>query len=114
LAVVTNNDGTAEQQLLDFGVAQIGPGPFADVVVIVDSTVVGFSKPDPRIFGPALAALGTDPARTLYVGDTVHADVLGATRAGMPVVQLDPLGLHVDWDHERAADLDEVLARLGH
>ena len=44
---------------------------------------------------------GTDPARTLYVGDTVHADVRGAQAAGMPVVQLDPYDLHADFDHLR-------------
>lgn len=101
VAIVSNNDGTAEQQMIDFGICQVGDGPLPTVAIVVDSGVVGIAKPDPAIFTPALEALGTDPARTLYVGDTVHADVHGATAAGMPVVQLDPYDLHVDFDHAR-------------
>jgi putative hydrolase of the HAD superfamily len=113
IAVVSNNDGTAAAQLADFAIAQIGSGPWTSVAAIVDSGELGIAKPDPAIFRPALDALGTDPALTLYVGDTVHADVLGATRAGMPVVQLDPLGLHAEFLHERAVGVAEIVARLG-
>jgi len=105
VAIVTNNIGTAVEQCRDHGICQIGEGPLPSVAAIVDSTVVGVSKPDPRIFDPALAALGTKRGRTLYVGDTVHADVRGATAAGMPVVQLDPLDLHRDHDHWRLPNL---------
>lgn len=101
VAVVSNNDGTAEQQLRGLGICQVGPGPLPAVTIVVDSTLEGVAKPDPAIFRPALQALGTDPARTLYVGDTVHADVRGATAAGMPVVQLDPYDLHAGFDHAR-------------
>jgi FMN phosphatase YigB (HAD superfamily) len=113
VAVVTNNDGTAAWQLEHFGIAQVGPGPLTEVAAIADSGVLGVAKPSPGIFQPALDALGTDPARTLYVGDTVHADVYGATAAGMPVVQLDPLDLHAHLTHERAADVATVAGRLG-
>lgn len=113
-AIVTNNNGTAVQQCLDMGICQVGDGPLPSVTAIVDSTVVGVAKPDPAIFRPALEALGTDPARTLYVGDTIHADVRGATAAGMPVVQLDPFDDHADHDHWRIPDLvalaDHLLA----
>jgi putative hydrolase of the HAD superfamily len=113
VAIVTNNDGTAEAQMRDFGICQIGEGPLTNVAAIVDSGILKIAKPEPGIFTPALEALGTDPARTLYVGDTVHADVVGATRAGMPVVQLDPLGLHHDLPHTKAAGVSEVVALLG-
>ncbi|MDY7104364.1 MAG: HAD family hydrolase [Actinomycetota bacterium] len=92
LAVVTNNDGTAVQQLAEGAVCQVGPGEATEVVVIVDSHIVGISKPGPAIFAPALDALGADPARVLYVGDTPAADGEGATAAGMPVVIIDPHG----------------------
>jgi FMN phosphatase YigB (HAD superfamily) len=101
VAIVSNNDGTAEDQMRDFGVCQLSDGPLPRAAAIVDSGLVGISKPDPRIFLPALEALRTDPARTLYVGDTVHADVNGARAAGMPVVQLDPFDLHGGFDHWR-------------
>ncbi len=101
VAIVSNNDGTAQRQLVDFGICQVGDGPLPSVATVVDSGVLGIAKPDPRIFTPALEALGVPPERALYVGDTVHADVFGATAAGMPVVQLDPYELFGDFDHAR-------------
>lgn len=112
VAVVSNNNGTAEEQLRHFGICQVGPGPLPSVTIVVDSELVGVAKPDPAIFRPALAALGTAPARTLYVGDTVHADVRGATAAGMPVVQLDPYDLHADFDHVRLPDIGALADLL--
>lgn len=112
VAIVSNNNGTAEQQLAHFGIAQAGPGPLPSVAIIVDSTIVGHAKPDPEIFTPALEALGVDPARTLYVGDTVHADVRGAQAAGMQVVQLDPYDLHADFDHARLPDVGALADLL--
>jgi putative hydrolase of the HAD superfamily len=112
VAVVSNNNGTAEEQLRHFGICQVGPGPLASVTIVVDSTLVGIAKPDPAIFRPALEALGTAPHRTLYVGDTVHADVRGATAAGMPAVQLDPYDLHTDFDHARMPHLGTLADLL--
>ncbi|MGD9750855.1 MAG: HAD family hydrolase [Acidimicrobiia bacterium] len=113
VAIVSNNDGTAEQQMIEFGVCQVGQGPLPSAVIVVDSGAVGISKPDPAIFTPALEALGTAPGRTLYVGDTVHADVRGARAAGMPVVQIDPYGHHHGHDHDRVLSLVELADYLG-
>jgi putative hydrolase of the HAD superfamily len=112
VAIVSNNDGTAAKQCLENGICQVGAGPLPAVAALVDSGVLGIAKPDPRIFTPAIEALGTDPARTLYVGDTVHADVRGADAAGMPVVQLDPYDLHADHDHWRLPDVVALAALL--
>ena len=112
LAIVSNNDGTAPEQMRDFGVCQVGPGPFVSVVIIIDSASVGVAKPNPIIFRPALEALGTAAARTLYVGDTVHADVKGARAAGMPVVQIDPYDYHAGFDHARVPHLDALADLL--
>lgn len=109
VAIVSNNDGSAEQHVAEQGVCQVGPGPLPAVVAVVDSGVVGVSKPDPAIFRPALDALDTDPAATVYVGDTVYADVVGALAAGLQVVQLDPYDDHAHYDHARAADVAEVV-----
>ena len=111
-AIVSNNDGTAPEQMRDYGVCQVGPGPLPSVAAIVDSTLEGVAKPDPAIFDPALTALGLARERVLYVGDTVHADVRGATAAGMQVVQLDPFDQHTDFDHARCRDLAHLLTLL--
>ncbi len=45
-------------------------------------------KPDPRAFEAIADALAVAPAEVVYVGDDVEADVIGATNAGMRVVQV--------------------------
>jgi len=112
IAIVSNNDGTAVQQMVDFGVGQVGVGAGVNLAAIVDSGVLGISKPDPRIFQPALDALDADPARVLYVGDTVHADVRGATAAGMAVVQVDPYGFHGAMAHATAPSVPSIVDAL--
>jgi putative hydrolase of the HAD superfamily len=79
---------------------------------VIDSALAGFEKPDPRIFVHALSLAGTEPGRTLHVGDLYHADVLGARGAGIHPLLLDPYG---DWpalDCGTARDLTEVAERL--
>jgi len=93
VGIVSNSDGTVEAILSERRVCQVGPGGGPEVLVIVDSTVAGVAKPDPAIFAPALAALGTAPDRTLYVGDSRYYDVGGATAAGLVPVLVDPLDL---------------------
>ena len=43
------------------------------------------SKPSPEIFEAALERIGTDPERTLVVGDTPY-DILAAHRCALPIV----------------------------
>ena len=56
--------------------------------VVVDSTRVGFTKPDARIFRHAAAALGVDPAEATFVGDSPTRDMAGARGVGMRHVWL--------------------------
>jgi FMN phosphatase YigB (HAD superfamily) len=53
---------------------------------VADSTVVGVGKPDPRIFGHALAALGVGARDALFVGDSRPRDMEGARALAMPHV----------------------------
>ena len=87
MAVVSNSDGTAEA-----GIKALGLRDFFDVVI--DSAVVGYEKPDPRIFQYALDATGLRANRAIYVGDLYSVDILGARAAGVHPVLLDP---HGDW-----------------
>ncbi len=112
VAIVSNNNGSAPDQMRNYGVCQVGEGSLPSVAAIIDSAIEGVSKPDPSIFSPALAALGSDPGRTVYIGDTVHADVMGARNAAMQVVQLDPFDHHADFDHTRCRDLDQLVTIL--
>lgn len=113
LAIVSNSDGTVERRLREHGICQVGDGPGVPVAVVVDSAVVGVAKPDPRIFSFALEATGAAPDRTVYVGDTVGADVVGARAAGLRPLHLDPYALCGDRTHDHAATLDDVVERVG-
>jgi 4-nitrophenyl phosphatase len=48
----------------------------------VAPTIIG--KPEPIMYQQALARLGSDPSRTLVIGDRLETDILGAVRAGLP------------------------------
>ena len=88
VGVVSNADGHVADDL-----AAAGFGDLFDV--IVDSTVVGVSKPDPAIFGFALDRLGVSAADTWYVGDSPLFDLGGARAAGLAeFVLIDPVGIN--------------------
>ncbi len=63
----------------------------SDVPVFASSSLPA-AKPDPRSYLSACAALGTDPADTLMVGDSLRHDVIGAERAGLQARLLDRAG----------------------
>ncbi|MBM3668170.1 MAG: HAD-IA family hydrolase [Actinobacteria bacterium] len=58
----------------------------------VSSAETGSRKPDPGIFGSALALAGCAPEQALHVGDTPHEDVAGAEAAGVRALLIDREG----------------------
>ena len=56
--------------------------------VMVDSTDLGWTKPDPRLFRHALGALGVEASRAAFVGDSLPRDMAGARATGMPHIWL--------------------------
>jgi putative hydrolase of the HAD superfamily len=112
VGIVSNADGTVERDLRGFGVCQVGAGSGTTVEVIVDSTVVGVSKPDPAIFDFALQPMQLRADQCLYIGDSYRYDVVGASRAGMQVVHYDPYELHDGATHARARSLEQVAELL--
>jgi putative hydrolase of the HAD superfamily len=112
VGVVSNCDGTAEVILEQATICQVGPGAGVCVAVIVDSDVAGVAKPDPAIFSLALEALGTEPHRTVFVGDSRRFDVDGARAAGLHPVQLDPYELYEGEPHDRIRSLRDLARHL--
>ena len=51
------------------------------------------AKPQPRIFGIALARLGCTAAETVMVGDTWANDIAGARAAGVRAVWFNRFGV---------------------
>jgi putative hydrolase of the HAD superfamily len=106
LGVVSNADGRIVASLTRTGIAD-------QFAVIVDSHVAGVEKPDPRIFQLALGACAVAPHEALYVGDIYEIDIVGARRAGMDAVLIDPLGRYEgDIDCRRISRLAELLALI--
>jgi len=100
LVAVSNADGSVERGLITAGLR-----PLLDHVL--DSQVVGFEKPDPRLFEAALARAVARPETTLHVGDLYAADVVGARAAGCHALLLDP---HGDWPPLDCATVPDVGA----
>ena len=107
MSVISNADGRVEQGMTELGLAH-------HFEAIFDSYVVGCAKPDPRLFEHAMSELGLEPAECLYVGDVYFIDVLGANRAGIAAIHLDPYGLYDGWPGVHIpsiAALPDFLAR---
>ena len=83
LGVVSNFTGNLQPCLEELGLARL----FA---AVSDSAVVGWSKPDPRIFLGTLATLGAPPERAWMVGDNFEADMRGAAALGVRTCWLAP------------------------
>ena len=65
------------------GVRVICAGALAVRYEQLGGEVRSLGKPDPAIYGPVMAMLGTPHAATLAVGDSLRTDIAGAARAGV-------------------------------
>lgn len=106
VVIVTNSDGHAEANLRDCGIP--------DDVPVIDSEVVGVSKPDVRIFEAALhrAGAGVRATDVVHVGDTLSADVAGARAAGITPIHFDPLRACRARDHRHIRTLPGLWRHL--
>ncbi|MCL2701145.1 MAG: HAD family hydrolase [Phycisphaerae bacterium] len=79
----------------------------------VYSSQVFYRKPHPGIFSVALSQARLEAGATLFVGDSLHADIHGANRNGMTSVLKDPTGRHANSrikPKHRIARLEELRA----
>jgi HAD superfamily hydrolase (TIGR01509 family) len=83
LGVVSNSDGRVDDALRAAGLRE-------HFDVVIDSSIAGVEKPDPRIFLAALDALGMAAGDALYVGDVHEVDVVGAHAAGLAAALVGP------------------------
>ncbi len=105
IAIVTN--GLAAVQRHRF--ARSPMSPYIRALVI--SEEVGVAKPDPRIFAAALKALGcTDPTQALMIGDSLKADVAGASQSGIDSCWYNPHHLPHSGPHTPTHIIDTLDA----
>ncbi len=104
VGVISNSNGSVQRALEEAGLA-------AHLQFVIDSSVVGIAKPDPRIFDLGVRAAGTTPEQTVYVGDSYFVDVVGARRAGLGAVLFDPGRL---WGERDCAIATGLYAAVEH
>ncbi|HZP38097.1 MAG TPA: HAD-IA family hydrolase [Methylomirabilota bacterium] len=100
--VISNSNGSVRSILQATGLA-------AHLHFIIDSSVVGVEKPDPRIFALGLREAGVAADEAVYVGDLYSVDVLGARGAGLDGILLDPGGFWGPRDCRMARGLGEAV-----
>ncbi len=81
--LITNAYDAAEQKER---IRSSGLDSYFDTIIIAGE--IGIYKPDPAIFLHALARVDAQPDKSLYVGDSLTHDVIGAKSAGMKTVLL--------------------------
>ena len=83
MGIISNNYGNLEMICRETGLDGL-------VDVMVDSNIVGCTKPDPEIFRAGLSAMGVDAFSAAMVGDSLARDIKGAQAVGMKAIWLAP------------------------
>lgn len=86
LGIVSNRATSYRAEL-----EMLGLGNYFELVLAAGE--IDAWKPEPGIFLHAVAQFGASPSEAVYVGDNYFADVIGAQRAGLHPVLLDPEGI---------------------
>lgn len=108
LAVISN---ITSRRLVPHRLQAYGIAHYFDPILA--SCVLGWRKPDPRIFLEAARLMGLEPAACAYVGDTVSRDVAGAQRAGYGLaIQIQSFLTAVTDTEDDVAQPDAVVSHL--
>lgn len=91
MVLVSNFYGNVDEVLRDFDLRSYFSG-------IIESSVVGIRKPDPRIFMLGVVALGLRPEEVLVVGDSLKKDILPARSIGCQTAWIKGRGWTPDED----------------
>jgi putative hydrolase of the HAD superfamily len=104
MAVISNADGRVEGLIQDVGIRD-------RFEFVMDSELEGVEKPDPEIFLRGCRRMGVVPDESLYVGDLYPVDVLGARKAGLQAVLVDPME-RLDYPVDRVPDVAALPAYM--
>jgi putative hydrolase of the HAD superfamily len=87
LGLLTNGSAAFQRRKL----TRFALEPLFDLILIEGE--LGYGKPDPRVFGSALAHFEVGPGDACMVGDNLEADIAGAHDAGITAVWHDAYGV---------------------
>lgn len=79
---------------------------------VINSEMAGVKKPDPQIFRLALSRANAVPEKSIMIGDSIEADILGAKAVGLHVLHFNA---HKEPKHdycEMIHDLSEIKSFL--
>jgi len=108
MGVVSNFTGNLDRCLAELDILHL-------FVVIADSALVGWAKPDPRIFQFALDTLDAGAHDAWMIGDNIEADIRPAAALGLctcwlaPPGRAAPVGLVPTGRIARLTDLPDLL-----
>lgn len=99
LALITNVHHTTTSEKVQEILADAGIPDVFEVVVV--SSQVGCSKPNPRIFEIALKSLNVEHKEAVMVGNIISTDIFGANRLGMKTILFQPSDTYQrsSWEH---------------
>ncbi|MBK7585327.1 MAG: HAD-IA family hydrolase [Myxococcales bacterium] len=83
LGVVSNSEGKLSELCTELGIRK-------SFRAFADSGVLGFEKPEPRIFEWTADLLGVATSELIHVGDAWEADVVGALAVGARAIWFGP------------------------
>ncbi len=83
LHIITNGF----EQVQNLKIKNSGLKTFFDFIFTAEK--VGFKKPHPQIFMEALNQTKADPKKSLMIGDSLEADILGALTQGMHAIHFN-------------------------
>lgn len=100
--VLTNGEDAHQRLKLDL------TGLPAEVDLLVSTSTLPASKPDPRAYLLTCERAGIAPAEALMVGNSLVHDVLGPIEAGLDAVLLDRDNAHPDEPVRRISTLHDL------
>ncbi len=107
MAIVSNADGKVARMMKHLRLDHF-------FECIIDSKLVDVEKPDPAIFNLALQELKLPAQACIYIGDNYDRDVVGARRAGLTPVLIDPFDVVPERDVLRIKALADLTKMLVH
>ncbi len=114
LGLVSNFTGNLDTVCRELGIA----GYFD---ILIDSSVVGVSKPDPEIFRLALTGMVAEPEECMAIGDSYERDIVPAKKLGCRTVWLEgrswrePESVDLaDYTIHSIAELPDLFDRISH